>query len=56
MDKCLQIHIIVLFFSLGSGPAVEVTYSEWEEILLRMISPTSISGVPVKESQVFPSG
>ncbi|KAK3892790.1 hypothetical protein Pcinc_003378 [Petrolisthes cinctipes] len=37
----------------GGGPESEVIYSEREQVILRLISPTSISGLPVPESQIF---
>ncbi|KAK3871981.1 hypothetical protein Pcinc_022909 [Petrolisthes cinctipes] len=39
----------------GGGPESEVKYSEWEQVILRLISPTSISGLPLPESQIFSS-
>ncbi|KAK3889762.1 hypothetical protein Pcinc_006325 [Petrolisthes cinctipes] len=39
----------------GGGPESEVQYSEWEQVILRLISPTSNSGLPLPESQIFSS-
>ena len=41
--------------STGGGPATEITYTEWENILLRFLFKTSTMGLPNPESNVFES-